>query len=199
MKTSPKLLLTITYLIVLSVATYAKPGTGIKFGANYTFYKDNPITRFSPQLGYQAGYSKALPVNEKFALTVEGLFSNKVAFTELITDYPQFGSRLNIKRNAYYLSAPLSLNYLWGPAYFGIGYEFGVMVSGNLPVNNYDHAIFIQTAYKVGSFDIVLKYAGTVNKEPGGTIAHIPDQDKQMYTPKANSFQLSLVYSFGKN
>jgi len=100
-------------------------------------------------------------------------------------------------RKANYISTPIGINYCFKNAYIGAGYEFGYMLSGNLPVNTYDHALFLQAAYKIRYFDIALKYAGTVNKEPGGTIVYTGSTNPY-YTPKANTLQLSLIFNLGK-
>ena len=187
----------LTILIVTGSFTLslAQPASGIKVGANYTFYKDNDITNFSPKIGYHFGYAWKIKLNELFALSVEGMYTQKSAKVQTIID--EMNIYLDDTRKANYLSAPIGINYCLKNSYIGAGYEFGYMVSGNLPVNIYDHALFLQAAYKIRYFDIALKYAGTLNKEPGGTIVYIPGSTTQ-YTPKTNTIQLSLIFNFGK-
>jgi hypothetical protein len=186
-----------TALIFTSFYTtsFAQPASGIKVGANYTLYKDNDITNFSPKIGYQFGYAWRIKINELFALSLEGMLTQKSSNVQ--TNIEEMGIYLDDNRKANYLSAPIGINYCFKNAYIGAGYEFGYLVSGDLPVNTYDHALFLQAAYKIRYFDIALKYAGTINKEPGGTIVYTGSTN-QYYTPKANTLQLSLIFNLGK-
>ena len=195
MKFYLKPILTILIITGSLTLTSAQPASGIKVGANYTFYKDNDITNFLPKIGYQFGYAWRIKLNELFALSVEGMFTQKSANVKTIID--EMNIYLDDNRKANYLSAPIGINYCFKKAYIGTGYEFGYMVSGDLPVNTYDHALFLQAAYKIRYFDIALKYSGTLNKESGGTIVYIPGSTNQ-YTPKANTIQLSFIFNFGK-
>jgi hypothetical protein len=192
------LLKTIAFVVLftsLYTITQAQPANGIKVGTNYTFYKDNDITDFTPKIGFQLGYAGRIKLNESFALSIEGMFTQKSANVKTIMD--EMNININEIRKANYISAPVGINYCFKNAYFGVGYEFGYMVSGNLPVNKHDHALFLQAAYKIRYFDIALKYAGTVNKEPGGTIVYTSSTN-QYYTPKANTIQLSIIFNLGK-
>lgn len=98
----------------------------------------------------------------------------------------------------------MGLNYCLPRVYAGGGYQFGYLLYGNLPVNEFDHAMYFQVGYKIGFADVVLKYSGTLNKEPGGVLAdqgiYSGDnntQSKVTYTPKANTFELSLIFNLG--
>lgn len=195
MKFDLKPILTILIVTCSFSLALAQPANGIKVGTNYTFYKDNDITNFSPKIGYQFGYAWRIKLNELFALSVEGMFTQKSANVQ--TTINELNIYQDETRKANYLSAPIGMNYCFKNAYIGAGYEFGYMVSGNLPVNEKDHALFLQAAYKTRLFDVALKYAGTLNEEPGGTIVYMPGPTAQ-YTPKANTIQLSLIYNFGK-
>lgn len=175
--------------------SFAQPATGIKIGTNYTIYPDNDITNFSPKIGFQLGYAWRVELNEVFALSIEGIFTQKSANVE--TTVEEMNIHLSDDRKANYLSAPIGINYKLNNAYVGGGYEFGYLISGNLPVNTYDHALFLQAGYNLKYFDIVLKYAGTLNKEPGGTVVYFSGMD-QYYTPKANTLQLSFIVNLGK-
>jgi hypothetical protein len=193
-----KLKTTFTVFIFVSLfsTTWAQPASGIKIGANYTFYPDNDITNFSPKIGFQLGYAWRIELNELFALSIEGMFTQKSANVKTIIE--EMNINLNDDKKASYLSAPIGINYNFNNAYIGAGYEFGFLITGDLPVNEIDHALFLQAAYKIRYFDISLKYAATLNNEPGGTIAYIPGNMNQYYTPKANTIQLSLIFNFGK-
>lgn len=195
MKYYLKPILTILIVIGSFTLTWAQPDSGIKVGTNYTFYKDNDITEFSPKIGFQFGYAGRIKLNESFALSIEGMFTQKSANIKTVMD--EMNINIDETRKANYISAPVGINYCFENAYIGTGYEFGYMVSGNLPVNTYDHALFLQAAYKIRYFDIALKYAGTINKEPGGTIVYTGSTN-QYYTPKANTIQLSIIFNLGK-
>ena len=196
MKTILKTFLTILFFSFFSTLVFGQPATGIKIGANYTFYKDNDITIFSPKMGYQLGYAWGIELNETFALSIEGMFTHKSANVETVVE--EMNIYLSDNRKINYLSAPIGINYCFKNAYIGAGYEFGFVAFGDLPVNEIDHALFLQAAYKIRYFDIAIKYAGTLNKEPGGTMVYLSNNPKQYYTPKANTLQLSLIFNFGK-
>jgi len=191
-----KIIFAVLVFISFLTQSSAQPSSGIKVGANYTFYSDNDITNFSPKIGFQLGYAWRIELNELFALSIEGMFTQKSANVETIVE--EMNININDNRKANYLSAPIGINYYFNNAYISAGYEFGYLISGDLPVNTYDHALFLQTGYKLKYFDIVCKYAGTLNKEPGGTIVYFSGNMNQYYTPKANTLQLSLIFNFGK-
>lgn len=196
MKNFLKILLVVLVFSFFNVHTFAQPAKGIKVGANYTFYKDNDITNFSPKIGYQLGYAWSTNLNETWALSIEGMFTRKSANVETIVE--ERNIFISYDRKANYISAPIGINYCLKNGYIGAGYEFGYMISGDLPVNTYDHALFLQAGYKIRYFDIALKYAGTLNKVPGGTIVYFSNNMNQYYTPKANTLQLSLIFNLGK-
>lgn len=196
MKTIFKTLTVVIFISSFYTQSSAQPAKGIKVGANYTFYKDNDITNFSPKIGFQLGYAWKIELNELFALSIEGMFTQKSANVETMIE--EMSININDNRKANYLSAPIGINYNLNNAYIGAGYEFGYLISGDLPVNTYDHALFLQTGYKLKYFDIVFKYAGTLNKEPGGTIVYFSGNMNQYYTPKANTLQLSLIFNIGR-
>lgn len=191
-----KTIFTVFIFVSLFSTTWAQPASGIKVGANYTFYQDNDITNFSPKIGFQLGYAWRIELNELFALSIEGMFTQKSANVETIVE--EMNININDNRKANYLSVPIGINYNFNHTYIGAGYEFGYLISGDLPVNTYDHALFLQTGYKLKYFDIVFKYAGTLNKEPGGTIVYFSGNMNQYYTPKANTLQLSLIFNIGR-
>lgn len=185
--------------------TVAQPAKGIKVGANYTFYKDSNGIDYTARSGFQLGYAWSTELNESLSLSIEGLLTQKSSNVKYIDE--DYMVNIDEKRNAMYISAPIGLNYYFSNAYVGGGYEFGYFVSGNLPVNEIDHALFLQVAYKIRFMDIVLKYAGTINKEIGGTVAGGGNyqgyndniaQPTAAYTPKANTLQLSLIFNLGK-
>ncbi len=194
-----KSLLKTSFIVLVITGFYtlslAQPATGIKFGTNSTIYPDNDITNFSPKIGFQLGYVWRVELNEVFALSIEGMFTQKSANVETIIE--EMNIHLSDDRKANYLLAPIGINYKLANAYVGGGYEFGYLISGNLPVNTYDHALFLQVGYNLKYFDIVLKYAGTLNKEPGGTVVYFTGMD-QFYTPKSNTLQLSFIVNLGK-
>ncbi len=195
MKSFLKAIFTVLIITCFYNPILAQPASGIKVGTNYTIYKDNDITDFSPKSGFQFGYAGSIALNEKFALSIEGMFTQKSANIQTVMD--EMNINIDETRKANYISVPVGINYCFKNAYIGTGYEFGYMVSGDLPVNTYDHALFLQAAYKIRYFDIALKYAGTINKEPGGTIVYTGSSN-QYYTPKANTLQLSLIFNLGK-
>ncbi len=195
MKSILNTILTVLVFSSFYIQTFAQPASGIKVGANYTFYPDNDITNFSPKIGFQLGYAWKIELNELFAVSIEGMFTQKSANVETIVE--EMNININDNRKANYLSAPIGINYNFNNAYIGAGYEFGYLISGDLPVNTYDHAIFLQTGYKLKYFDIVFKYAGTLNREPGGTIVYLSGNMNQYYTPKANTLQLSIIFNIG--
>jgi hypothetical protein len=141
---------------------------GIKVGANYTFFSDNNLRDFSPKIGYHFGYVWGIKLNKLYTISIEGM-------------YTQISATGNLK--ADYISAPIGFNYSLKNAYIGAGYEFRYSISSDFPVNTYDHALFLQTAYQIRPIDIVLKYARSLNEE-------------SYYTSKANTIQLSLVLNF---
>lgn len=205
MKTILKSLPVVILFSILSLQTFAQPAKGIKVGANYTFYKDLNGIDYTPLPGFQFGYAWSTELNESLALSIEGMLTQKSSNVKYIDE--DYMVNIDEKRNAMYISAPLGLNYCFSNAYIGGGYEFGYLVSGNLPVNEIDHALFLQAAYKIRFMDIVLKYAGSLNKESGGTVVgggNYQDynssiaQSTNTYTPKANTFQLSLIFNLGK-
>lgn len=179
----------------------AQPTTGLKIGANYTFYKDNEQIDFTPNMGYQLGYAWRIKLNETLALSLEGMFTKKSADVIWLDDAEEWN---NGKQNAYYVSAPLGINYNWKNLYAGIGYEFGINTdTGTLPVNRYDHALFLQCAYKIKYFDVVLKYAASLNQEDFGGISYTSGGNSQYVVeptkmPRANTVQLSLIFNFEK-
>jgi len=188
-----------------STLVIAQPANGIKVGANYTFYKYNNGIDYTAQPGFQFGYSWSTKINESLALSIEGILTRKSSNVKFVDDVRMVN--IDEKRNAMYISAPIGLNYCFTKVYVGGGYEFGYLISGNLPVNEIDHALFLQAAYKIRFMDIALKYAGTINKESGGTVAvsgnyHGYDggiaPTSATYTPKANTIQLSLIFNLGK-
>jgi hypothetical protein len=195
MKSFLKTIFTVLIFTSFYTITLAQPASGIIVGTNYTFYKDNEITDFSPKIGFQFGYAGRIKLNESFAVSIEGMFTQKTANIQTVMD--EMNINIDETRKANYISVPVGINYCFKNAYIGAGYEFGYMVSGDLPVNTYDHALFLQAAYKIRYFDIALKYAGTVNKEPGGTIVYTGSTNP-FYTPKANTLQLSLIFNLGK-
>jgi len=195
MKSFLKTIFTVLIFTSFYTITLAQPASGIKVGTNYTFYKDNDITDFSPKIGFQFGYAGRIKLNESFALSIEGMLTQKSANVKTVMD--DMNINIDETRKANYISTPIGINYCFKNAYIGAGYEFGYKLSGNLPVNTYDHALFLQAAYKIRYFDIALKYAGTVNKEPGGTIVYTGSTNPY-YTPKANTLQLSLIFNLGK-
>lgn len=195
MKTILKTILAVLVFFTFNNPSFAQPASGIKIGTNYTIYPDNDITNFSPKIGFQLGYAWRVNLNEVFALSIEGLFTQKSANVK--TTVEEMNIHLSDDRKANYLSAPIGLNYKLNNAYLGGGYEFGYLISGNLPVNTYDHALFLQAGYNLKYFDIVLKYAGTLNKEPGGTVVYFSNMGRY-YAPKANTLQLSFIVNLGK-
>lgn len=195
MKSNFKTIFTVFVFVSLYTTTWAQPASGVKIGGNFTIYPDNDITNFSPKIGFQLGYAWRVELNEVFALSIEGMFTQKSANVETIIE--EMNIHQSDERKANYLSAPIGINYKLNNAYVGGGYEFGYLISGNLPVNTYDHALFLQAGYNLKYFDIVFKYAGTLNKEPGGTVVYFSNMG-QYYAPKANTLQLSFIVNLGK-
>lgn len=200
LKTTPIIIL----FSILSLQTFAQPASGIKLGANYTFYKNSNGIEFTALPGFQLGYAWSTELNESLALSIEGVLTQKSSNIKYVNE--DYMVNIDEKRNAMYISAPIGLNYCLSNAYVGGGYEFGYLVSGNLPVNEIDHALFLQLGYKIRFIDFVLKYAGTMNKEVGGTVVgggNYPGtggnspQPAATYTPKAKTFQLSLIFNLG--
>lgn len=182
-----------------STLSFSQPTTGIKLGANYTFYKDSEGIDYSPNMGYQLGYAWRIKLNETLSLSIEGMFTKKSSNVKSIGQYAL--SEINGIKNAYYISSPLGINYSFKNAYVGLGYEFGLNTeTGKLPVNQYDHTLFIQAAYKIRYFDIALKYATSLNTEPGGTFTYgsVGYNSQTNYTPKTQTIQLSLIFNFSK-
>lgn len=205
MKTIFRILTISALSLVLNLNTFAQPAKGIKVGANYTIYKDLNGIDYTTLPGFQLGYAWSTKLNKNLALSIEGLFIQKSSNIKYVDE--DYMVNIDEKRNAMYISAPIGLNYCFSNAYVGGGYEFGYFVSGNLPVNEIDHALFLQAAYKISFMDIVLKYAGTINEESGGTVAGGGNyqgydgsitQPSVTYTPKANTLQLSLIFNLGK-
>jgi hypothetical protein len=196
MKKFFKTLLVVLLFSFFNLNTFAQPAKGIKVGANYTFYKDSNGIDYSALPGFQLGYAWSTKLNESLALSIEGLLTQKSSNVKYINN--DYMINIDEKRNAMYISAPIGLNYCFSKVYVGGGYEFGYLISGDLPVNEIDHALFVQAAYKIRFMDIALKYGATMNKETGGTLAYIPGESEQSYTPKANTLQLSLIFNLGK-
>ncbi len=198
---------TLTVVILISPFNYkifAQPAKGIKIGANYTIYKDLNGVEYSPNPGFQFGYAWSTKLNENLALSIEGLFTQKSANVKYVNE--DYLVNIYEKRHAGYISLPLGLNYCLPKIYIGGGYQFGYLISGDLPVNELDHAFFLQTGYKLRFVDLVLKYAGSINKEVGGTVVGGGDyigngssnsQQATTYTPKANTFEFSLIFNLG--
>lgn len=193
-----KPIIIILALLLCTLTVNSQPTTGWKIGTNYTFYKDSKDVDYSPKMGYQLGYSWGIKLNETLALSVEGMFTKKTAEVDAVSGFGD--TKINEQQNAYYISAPLAINYNLKSAYIGAGYEFGVnTTTGSLPVNDYDHALFLQTAYKIKYFDVVLKYATSLNKEPGGTFLYGNSSESsttQSYTARAKTLQLSFIFNF---
>lgn len=205
MKTIFKILLVSWLFCVIGIQSFAQPAKGIKVGANYTFYNDANDIDYSALPGFQLGYAWNTKLNETFALSIEGLLTNKASNVKYKNE--KFMVDIDEKRNAAYLSAPVALNYCLPKFYAGAGYEFAFMVAGDLPVNEIDHSLFLQAAYKISFIDIALKYGTTLNKEKGGTIigggnyqgyGDTGSQPTATYTPKSNMLQLSLIFNLGK-
>jgi hypothetical protein len=205
MKNFSKILLVVIIFSLFAISGYAQPAKGIKVGANYTFYKDLNGIDYTPLPGFQLGYAWSTKLNESLALSIEGMLTQKSSNVKYVNE--DYMVNIDEKRNAMYISAPIGLNYCFSNAYIGGGYEFGYFVSGDLPVNEIDHALFLQAAYKIRFMDIVLKYTGSLNKETGGTVVgrgNYQDynssiaQPTNTYTPKANTLQLSLIFNLGK-
>ena len=184
--------------------SFAQPAKGIKIGANYTIYKDLNGVEYSPKPGFQFGYAWSTKLNESLALSIEGLFTQKSSKVKYVNE--DYLVNIDEKRNAGYISLPLGLNYCLSKAYLGGGYQFGYLLTGNLPVNELDHALFLQAGYKIRFMDIVLKYTGSINKEVGGTLVgggnyngtgSSTNQQATTYTPKANTFEFSLIFNLG--
>ena len=200
-----KIFLVVLALSSFSILAFAQPAKGIKVGANYTFYKDSNGIDYTALPGFQFGYAWSRELNESLALSIEGMLTQKSSNVKYVDE--DYMINIDEKRNAMYISAPIGLNYCFSNVYIGGGYEFGYFISGNLPVNEIDHALFLQAAYKIHFMDIAIKYGGTINKETGGTVAgggnyqgynSSSTQPTNTYTPKANSFQLSLIFNLGK-
>ena len=167
MKTTLKTILIVLLFASFYTQSLAQPAKGIKLGANYTFYKDLNGVEYSPKPGFQFGYAWSTKLNESLALSIEGLFTQKSANVKYVNE--DYLVNIDEKRHAGYISLPLGLNYCLPNIYVGGGYQFGYLISGNLPVNELDHAFFLQTGYKIRFVDLVLKYAGSINKVVGGT------------------------------
>jgi hypothetical protein len=199
MKTIFKTVFGILFFFI-SYQTFAQPAKGIKVGANYTFYKDLNGVEYSPLPGFQFGYVWSAKLNESLALSVEGLFTQKSSNVKYANE--DYLVNIDEKRNAGYISLPLGLNYCLPKAYLGGGYQFGYLISGSLPVNEFDHALFLQAGYKIRFVDVVLKYAGSINKEIGGTLVGGGNytgagSNNTTYTSKANTFEFSLIFNLG--
>lgn len=204
MKSTLKTILNVFLFASFYTQSFAQPAKGIKIGANYTIYKDLNGVEYSPKPGFQFGYAWSTKLNESLALSIEGLFTQKSSNVKYVNE--DYLVNIDEKRNAGYLSLPLGLNYCLSKAYLGGGYQFGYLLSGNLPVNEFDHALFLQAGYKIRFMDIVLKYAGSINKEVGGTLVgggnynstgSSTNQQATTYTPKANTFEFSLIFNLG--
>lgn len=204
MKTIFKTLTVVILVSFFSIQILAQPAKGIKVGANYTVYKDLNGVEYSPQPGFQFGYAWSTKLNESLVLSIEGLFTQKSSNVKYVNE--DYLVNIDEKRNAGYVSLPLGLNYCFSKAYFGGGYQFGYLLSGNLPVNEFDHALFLQVGYKIHFVDLVLKYAGSINKEVGGMLVGGGNnngtgsgstQTATTYTPKANTFEFSLIFNLG--
>lgn len=200
MKIIFKILILVNLISIINIQTFAQPATGIKVGANYTFYKDLNGVEYSPALGFQFGYAWSTELNKNLALSVEGLFIQKSSNVKYANE--DYLVNIDEKRNAGYISLPLGLNYCFPKVYLGGGYQFGYLISGNLPVNEFDHALFLQAGYNIRFVDVVLKYAGSINKEAGGTLVGGGNytgtgSNNTTYTPKANTFEFSLIFNFG--
>lgn len=204
MKTIFTTLLVINLFSVISIQSFAQPAKGIKVGANYTFYKNANNVSYSALPGFQLGYAWSTKLNDAFALSIEGLLTNKASNVK----YKNEESMVDIdeKRNATYISAPVAFNYYLPKFYAGAGYEFAYMAAGDLPVNEIDHSLFLQAAYKISFIDVALKYGMTLNKEEGGTLigggnyqgyGDAGSQPTATYTPKSNILQLSLIINLG--
>lgn len=188
----------------------AQTYSGIKVGANYTFYPNSDIRKYDPRPGFQLGYVQGIRLNNRFSLAAEAIFARKTTFYKLPqgTDF-----HWEMRQHAYYLSLPLSLNYHVGNAYFGLGYEYSRLIGGDLQVNNNDHALFAQAAYRLGAFDFALKYSRSLNSETAGGVSYTPheksvsgtnnsystnDINKPYSKPKANTWQMSVIYRLGR-
>jgi hypothetical protein len=205
MKNLLKILLVVIVFSFFNLHTFAQPAKGIKVGANYTLYKDSNGIDYTGLPGFQLGYAWSTKLNESLALSIEGLFTQKSSNVKYVNE--EYVINIDEKRNAMYISAPIGLNYCFTKVYVGGGYEFGYLISGNLPVNEIDHALFLQAAYKIRIMDINLKYGASLNKETGGTVVgggNYQGNDGSStppittYTPKANTLQLSLIFNLGK-
>ncbi len=204
MKTIFKTLIVVILISLFSIQIFAQPAKGIKIGANYTIYKDLNGVEYSPKPGFQFGYAWSTKLNESLALSIEGLFTQKSSKVKYVNE--DYLVNIDEKRNAGYISLPLGLNYCLSKAYLGGGYQFGYLLTGNLPVNEFDHALFLQAGYKIRFMDIVLKYTGSINKEVGGTLVgggnyngtgSSTNQQATTYTPKANTFEFTLIFNLG--
>lgn len=205
MKTIFKTLFVINFFFVISIQSSAQPAKGIKVGANYTFYNDANDIKYTALPGFQLGYAWSTKLDNAFALSIEGMLTHKMANVKYKND--EYMVDIDEKRNATYVSAPIAFNYCLPKFYAGAGYEFAYMVAGDLPVNEIDHSLFLQAAYKVAFIDIAVKYGMTLNKEEGGTLigggnyqgyGDTYSQSTATYTPKSNILQLSLIFNLGR-
>jgi hypothetical protein len=196
MKIVLKLIFTVTMLATFFKYSIAQPSNGIKLGSNFTFYNSNKVTNFLPKLGYQLGYVHNFDLNESFSISLEGIINQKRADVE--TSVKEMNLYMKGNKKAYYFSMPIGMNYFSKKIFLGTGYEFGVIITGDLPVNEKNHALFVQAGYNMQFFDLVVKYSRTLNKEPGGTLVYIPNITNQIFTPKANTLQVSLVIPLSK-
>lgn len=201
-------LIAISVFLACVATGFSQPKSGIKLGTNYSFYQDNEVVDFTPKLGYQFGYAWGIHLNPNWVLSIEGLFNTKSANVESIG--PHSILNVNEKRDMYYFSVPVGINYSIQNGYLGAGYEFFISTDGgNLPVNDYNHDLFLQLGYAFKYFDLVLKYSNTLNTEQGGELGAAyyyepydqnPDgslpMGKSYDTTKGQTLQLSVVINF---
>ncbi len=204
----------LSLLFIIPTALLSQPASGIKAGANLTWFdKDDTDREYSPALGYHLGYAWRIKCSPKVSISIESMFNRKSVMKEWdaiynIGENTEYSSSGEIKENAYYVSAPLGVNYMINNRFYvSGGYEFGYslydLLGGDRLGPTYDHAGYVGAGFHMRYFDFVVRYAHTFNTEiesygghylsPTGEEVHSRTYD----FGKSRTLQFSVILSFG--
>ena len=200
-------------LIFISTHLFAQPASGIKAGANLTWFdKDDTGSEYSPALGYHLGYAWRINCSPKVSISIESMFNRKsiqergrLMYNEKINGEYVLGSKM--KKDAYYVSAPLGVNYMLNKRFYvSGGYEFSYSLYelfGDQLGPTYDHAGYLGAGFQTRYLDFVVRYAHTLNSETESYGGYSVDPDTgELYGAsydigKSSTLQFSVILSFG--
>ena len=188
-------------LIYVTNSLFAQPNSGFKAGTNLTWFKmENAYGEYSPSLGYHLGYAWRINCSPKVSISIESMLNRKSVQHEWYVEYydeegKPFGFWRDQRYDAYYVSAPLGVNYMLNKRFYvSGGYEFGYCLYelfGDQLGPTYDHAGYVGGGFHSRYFDVVLRYAHTFNEE----------KDAVFYkgiSGKSRTLQLSVILSLGR-